>query len=110
MLMNADEMEALNRWSVIECQIAIICACLPATRAMLVRVCPGIFGAESGHASSGQMNQYKTRTGTGRGTNAAGGRSHISKTVSYSVDYSGKSPRESANGFIQLSEVESHRS
>lgn len=89
------KMEALNRWSVIECQIAVICACLPATRALIVCFCPGVLSI-----SSGQSHPYRTTSSSrvAAGLSRPGGNSHISKTVSYSVDY-GTEPQESFKQF-----------
>lgn len=100
------EMEALNHWSVIECQIAIVCACLPTTRAFIVRFFPGVLGVPSG-----QAHPYRT-TGSSKvavGSSRPGGNSHISKTVSYSVDYGTKPQRRASNSFIQLVETGSER-
>ncbi|KAL4770047.1 hypothetical protein BDW60DRAFT_218378 [Aspergillus nidulans var. acristatus] len=98
------EMEALNRWSVIECQIAIICACLPATRAMLASFFPGIVGVSTGEASAGQPNQYNGPSRSNLSMKVPLQKVNISKTVSYSVDYVGKSPKRSSNGFLQLND------
>jgi hypothetical protein len=97
-------MEALNRWSVIECQIAIICACLPATRAMLASFFPGIVGVSTGEASAGQPNQYNGPSRSNLSMKVPLQKVNISKTVSYSVDYVGKSPKRSSNGFLQLND------
>ncbi|KAF9885756.1 hypothetical protein FE257_012338 [Aspergillus nanangensis] len=35
---------AIGYWSTIECHVGIICACLPAIRALMRRVSPGVFG------------------------------------------------------------------
>ncbi|CBF78469.1 hypothetical protein AN7395.2 [Aspergillus nidulans FGSC A4] len=103
------EMEALNRWSVIECQIAIICACLPATRAMLASFSPGIVGESTGEASAGLQNQYNGPSRSNHSMKVPLQKVNISKTVSYSVDYVGKSPRRSSNGFLQLDDRGSER-
>ncbi|KAL4746338.1 hypothetical protein BDW72DRAFT_197784 [Aspergillus terricola var. indicus] len=98
------EMEALNRWSVIECHIAIVCACLPATRAMLASFSPGIVGVSTGEVSAGQKNQYNGPSRSNISMKVPPHKVNIAKTVSYSVDYVGRSPRGSSNGFIQLSD------
>ncbi|KAL4813305.1 hypothetical protein BDW67DRAFT_178028 [Aspergillus spinulosporus] len=101
------EMEALNRWSVIE--IAIICACLPTTRAMLASLYPGIVGVSTGEASAGQPNQYNGASRSNISMKAPQQKVNISKTVSYTVDYVGRSPRGSSNGFLQLDDRGSER-
>ncbi|KAL4893256.1 hypothetical protein BDV59DRAFT_201845 [Aspergillus ambiguus] len=103
------EMEALNRWSVIECQIAIICACLPASRAMLIRFFPRILGVSTGQASTGRPHQYKTPSEAELRSGPLTHKSGISKTVAYSVDYGSKSQRRVSNGFTRLPEVESDK-
>lgn len=109
-------MEPLNHWSVIECQIAIICACLPTSRALLVRIFPG---ANTTHDSSA-ARPYPTATGTSSraaalsafaGAESSTGekeKSRISKTVSYSVDVGAKAKalKRESDGFIQLKDIE----
>ena len=86
-------MESLNHWSVIECQIAIICACLPAFRAVAAHFFPAVVGADSsGHASSATPYAYSNN----RSVSQSGG-----KTVSYAVG--GKAKRDS---FIPLHDVD----
>ncbi|KAI9369169.1 hypothetical protein BJX61DRAFT_549774 [Aspergillus egyptiacus] len=103
------EMQALNRWSVIECQIAITCACLPATRPMLVRFFPNVLGASTGQASTGHPHKYREPSEAELRTGPLTHKSSISKTVSYSVDYGSKSQRRLSNGFTPLTEVESNK-
>lgn len=35
---------AVGYWSTVECDVGVICACLPAIRSLLRRVSPGLFG------------------------------------------------------------------
>lgn len=50
----------MGYWSTIEVHVGVICACLPAIRSLLTRICPSIFGdtrvqtstSRSGGASS----------------------------------------------------------
>lgn len=108
----AVEMEPLNHWSVIECQIAIICACLPTSRALFVRVLPG---ANTTHDSS-TARPYPTATGASSRTAAVSAfagsgereKGRIAKTVSYSVDIGSKTKRltRESDGFIQLKDIE----
>lgn len=105
------EMEPLNHWSVIECQIAIICACLPTSRALFVHVLPG---ANTTHDSS-TARPYPTATGASSRTAAVSAfvgsgereKGRISKTVSYSVDVGAKAKRltRESDGFIQLKDI-----
>ncbi|EYE94543.1 CFEM domain-containing protein [Aspergillus ruber CBS 135680] len=110
------EMEPLNHWSVIECQMAIICACLPTSRALFVRILPS---ADTSHDSS-TARPYPTATGASSRTAAlsafagAGSgtgekeKSLISKRVSYSVDVGAKAKalKRESDGFIQLKDIE----
>ncbi|KAE8376829.1 hypothetical protein BDV26DRAFT_305352 [Aspergillus bertholletiae] len=46
-------------WSTIEVHVGIICACLPAIRSLLTRICPNIFGdtrAQTGSSRSGGVS------------------------------------------------------
>ncbi|XHG00908.1 hypothetical protein AWENTII_004321 [Aspergillus wentii] len=101
------EMEALNHWSVIECQIAIVCACLPTTRAMLVRFFPSVLGLSTEQALP-YTNAGSSRGGA-NGSRQVGEKSQISKRVSYAVDYGTKQKRDSGK-FIQLVEVGADKS
>ncbi|RJE18617.1 integral membrane protein [Aspergillus sclerotialis] len=95
----------VNHWSTIEVQITIVCACLPITRAMLVRFFPGIAGV------SGERSYPYPTGGTGGRSNRAAfgsrqaGDSHISKTVSYSVNYASNPRRTSSDDMVHLVEV-----
>lgn len=106
-----DEMEPLNYWSVIECQVAIICACLPATRAIILHYLPGLLGHASENTSSGGL--YASSNIRSKGGSAfnpsKGDRGFISKTVSYTVDTSAKPPANASDSFIKLVEVDSER-
>lgn len=102
------EMEPLNYWSVIECQVAIICACLPATRAIIVHYVPGILGQtndtatrQDGYNSSNARSQRKSAFNTKWDS--------ISKTVSYSVNTTMPPPAGSSESFVQLVGIDSAR-
>ncbi|KAJ5138872.1 uncharacterized protein N7515_003720 [Penicillium bovifimosum] len=43
---------SIGYWSTIECDVGVICACLPAIRSLLRRVAPGLFG-DTQHTKSG---------------------------------------------------------
>ncbi|KAL1867219.1 hypothetical protein Plec18167_008760 [Paecilomyces lecythidis] len=93
------DMQALNHWSVIECQVAIICACLPTTRAFISHIFPGVLQFTTGHVSSDQSQPCRPRE-TRRYTEV----SRISKTISYTVNYSDK--RSESTDSLQLVDVE----
>ncbi|KZN84585.1 hypothetical protein EN45_087260 [Penicillium chrysogenum] len=76
----------LVHWSVIETQIAIMCACLPAFRALLGRVFPGLLGGSSRTYASPAVDYYHKQTGTN---------GNINKSVSYSVNYASRSETNS---------------
>lgn len=106
----SDEMEPLNHWSTIECQIAIICACLPIARAMLVHFFPRIFGVSTDQDSSGRPNVYRVGVSSqGAGTDYLNDKSRISKTMSVSVDYSSRPQRRHSGSLVQLVEMDSDR-
>jgi hypothetical protein len=45
-------------WSTIECDVGVICACLPAIRSLLRRVSPGLFGDTAKVKSSYAMDSH----------------------------------------------------
>lgn len=49
---NLDDNVGAAEWSAIECNVAIICACLPSTRAMLSQLLPHIFSTRSNGSRS----------------------------------------------------------
>lgn len=93
------DMQALNHWSVIECQVAIICACLPATRVFIAHIFPGVFQFTTGHVSSYQSQPCRPRQ-----TRHLNETSRISQKISYTVDYSDK--RSESRSSVQLIDVE----
>ncbi|CAG8052529.1 unnamed protein product [Penicillium olsonii] len=54
---------SIGYWSTIECDIGVICACLPAIRSLLRRVAPGLFG-DTEHANSYAVNSHSRGTGS----------------------------------------------
>ena len=52
--MSLDDNVGAAEWSAIECNVAIICACLPSTRAVLSQLLPHIFSTRS--------NGYRSKT------------------------------------------------
>ncbi|BCR90981.1 CFEM domain-containing protein [Aspergillus chevalieri] len=108
------QLEPLIHWSAIECQIAIICACLPASRALVAHIIPG---TDTTHDSSAA---YRYPNATGASSRAAAvsafvtsgtgekEKGQISKTMSYSVDIGtrAKQLKRESDGFIQLKDIE----
>ncbi|KAE8355451.1 hypothetical protein BDV28DRAFT_163073 [Aspergillus coremiiformis] len=90
-------------WSVIESQVAIICACLPSFRALLNHFFPGVFSGSSRRTyASGPSNLYAKPQSNGQ--------SRISKSVSYSVQYTSPSQRDYSNSFVQLVDLDRNSS
>lgn len=101
-------MEPLNHWSVIECQIAIVCACLPATRAFLANFLPGLFGHPDESGRGGQTYPIKAWRSTRDAamTHSVSERGHISKRMSYSVDTSPRKQPDASDSWVHLVETE----
>ncbi|KAG2415252.1 hypothetical protein HFD88_006443 [Aspergillus terreus] len=57
----------IGYWSTVECHVGIVCACLPAIRALLRRVSPSIFGdtAATGGSSSRRYGSRSLGNGSG---------------------------------------------
>lgn len=51
-------------WSVLECDMFIICACLPAVRSILSQLIPGVFGGSSVHSSYPSGVKYYRHDGS----------------------------------------------
>ncbi|KAJ5169350.1 uncharacterized protein N7500_002133 [Penicillium coprophilum] len=51
-------------WSTIECDVGVVCACLPAIRSLLRRVSPGLFGDTEHAKSSYGLNSHSRGTGS----------------------------------------------
>ncbi|CAG8876608.1 unnamed protein product [Penicillium nalgiovense] len=51
-------------WSTIECDVGVICACLPAIRSLLRRVSPGLFGDTTKVKSSYAMDSHSRGNGS----------------------------------------------
>ncbi|KNG84972.1 integral membrane protein [Aspergillus nomiae NRRL 13137] len=91
------ELQPINVWSVIECQIAVVCACLPAARAVLVRLFPRLMGGSAGESSTRRATR----------PSAPGTSGKISQTVTYTVEYSRRAQEQASNSDVNL--VEFHR-
>ncbi|KAJ5358164.1 hypothetical protein N7541_005322 [Penicillium brevicompactum] len=73
-------------WSVIECQISVMCACLPAFRALVGRWLPGVLGGTGRRTYATGGAEYYHRSG---------GQSNINKSVTYEVNYTARSETNS---------------
>ncbi|KAA8643374.1 CFEM domain-containing protein [Aspergillus tanneri] len=92
------ELYPLIHWSVIETQIAVMCACLPASRALISHIFPNTLGTATGRTyATGPSNWYNKETSAGN--------SRISKSVSYSVNYASRSQHDDSNSLVELVDV-----
>ncbi|KAL1856703.1 hypothetical protein Plec18170_003674 [Paecilomyces lecythidis] len=100
------QLQPIVYWSVVETHIAVICACLPTLRAMLVHLFPKLF------PNAGDNSTAHKNTPSGRATFASSSqalnKSQINKTVSYTVDYDddSKKKRPHRHSFVQLVEID----
>ena len=78
-------------WSVIESQISVMCACLPAFRALVGRWFPRFLGGSSNRTNPSNMVEYYNKMPTAN--------SNINKSVSYSVNYE---TRSAVNSDVEL--------
>ncbi|CAI7666395.1 uncharacterized protein N7487_008143 [Penicillium crustosum] len=88
----------LMHWSVIESQISVMCACLPAFRALVGRWFPRFLGGSSNRTEPSNMAEYYNKMPTAS--------SNINKSVTYSVNYETRSP---ANSDVELVDMPKHR-
>lgn len=107
-------MAPLNYWSMIECQIAIVCACLPAIRTLLIHYVPEVFGQTTEAASQKRLNASSTGNSKGEeytsnSTLVESGDGYISKTISYSVNTTIKSENSPTEPSINLVQVDRRR-
>ncbi|KAJ5484342.1 hypothetical protein N7453_012296 [Penicillium expansum] len=84
----------LMHWSVIESQISVMCACLPAFRAVVGRWFPRFLGGSSHQTDPSNMAEYYNKMPTAN--------SNINKSVTYSVNYE---TRSAGNSDVELVEV-----
>ncbi|KAJ5112368.1 hypothetical protein N7532_000413 [Penicillium argentinense] len=85
----------LIHWSVIECQIAVLCACLPASRALIGRWFPNLLGSSRRTYGSTAPGNWSNNVNFGQD-------SKINKSVSYSVNYASRSHRDDSNSDVEL--------
>ncbi|KAJ5952981.1 uncharacterized protein N7479_011394 [Penicillium vulpinum] len=76
----------LIHWTVIESQISVMCACLPAFRAIVGRWFPRFLGGTSYQTNPATADYYNNKSTPG---------SKINKSVTYSVNYESRSGRNS---------------
>jgi hypothetical protein len=76
----------LIHWSVIETQISVMCACLPAFRAIIGRWLPGLLGGTTRRTYATPAAEYYHKSG---------GNSNINKSVTYEVNYTSRSETNS---------------
>lgn len=82
-------------WSVIECQISVMCACLPASRALIGRWFPGFMGGSSRRTYASGPEYFNT-DGYARQD------SKINKSVTYTVNYGDRSEQGDSNSDVEL--------
>ncbi|KAE8393126.1 hypothetical protein BDV23DRAFT_170512 [Aspergillus alliaceus] len=97
------QLQPIVHWSVLETQITIMCACLPTFRAMMVHLFPKMLGNSSNQSYYENRNTPNPRPTFA--SNQALSKSHINKTVSYTVDYTANK-RPQRHSFVQLVEME----
>ncbi|EEQ32309.1 uncharacterized protein MCYG_05128 [Microsporum canis CBS 113480] len=108
------EMAPLNYWSMIECQIAVVCACLPATRALLIHYAPELLGQATETVSRKRLHTSDASTSKGGFTSNSetlvqSRDDYISKTVTYSVNSTVKSYEGPAESCINLVQIDRRR-
>ncbi|KAJ5966241.1 hypothetical protein N7481_012955 [Penicillium waksmanii] len=95
-------------WSVIECQISILCACLPASRALIARWFPALLGGSSRETYA---RTYGSAAPGGRSNRANYGQdSAINKSVTYSVKYAARSQNDDSNSDVELVDRDTRQS
>jgi hypothetical protein len=94
-----DYLEA-SLWSIIECQVGIICACMPSIRLGLARLFPKILGSTRGSGSK----QYEVKSGghDESGLNA----NSIAVHTSFRISHARKPQTNDEGSFVQLVEID----
>ncbi|KAG0157233.1 Extracellular membrane protein, CFEM domain [Penicillium digitatum] len=85
----------LMHWSVIEAQISVMCACLPAFRALVGRWFPRFLGGSTNRTDPSNMAEYYNKMP-----------SNINKSITYSVNYEARS---TGNSDVELVEMDPKR-
>ncbi|KAK9438245.1 Peptidase cysteine/serine, trypsin-like protein [Metarhizium brunneum] len=108
-------------WSVVEINVAVICACLPTFRLVLVRLFPRILGtSQRFYAKHGTKNGYKSPTRRGSrpmGTTSVShversqnGREPLSKHITlhktFSIEYGETDPEHDAAQLVYMKDLE----
>jgi hypothetical protein len=82
----------MSKWSTIEINVGIWCACMPSLRVLLVRLFPKLLGTSKRYLNYGSTKSYKTSNIDGTNTN--GHRSHSRSEPLGSSAQIGKSPHQ----------------
>lgn len=96
------QLQPIVHWSVIEVQIAVLCACLPATRALIGHFMPeliSVYGKKSYATNAAPLSSHAYPPGS----NAKG---EIAKTMTYSVNYTSRAQRNDSGSSVELVEVD----
>jgi hypothetical protein len=110
--MTWDYLEA-SLWSVLECQVGIICACMPSIRLGMTRLFPKLLGSSVNSITKETYGNGATGTGTGR--NRTGRHSvnafnpnEISVQTTFKVSHGRKPPKadDDERSFVQLVEID----
>ncbi|KAH7308650.1 hypothetical protein B0I35DRAFT_442359 [Stachybotrys elegans] len=67
-------------WSVLECDIFIMCACLPSIRSIMVKVAPKVFGSTAGDSKNSGYKQGSSHTGSQQLSNLTKAGNIVKKT------------------------------
>lgn len=112
------DMEGLHYWSLIECDLSVICACIPDLRVFLIGLFPNLFRSAAKTTPSSSKGATYTFGGSGMpsrsnnnnnmNNNSRSNKNNISMTTSYAVEYSTKSHSEDEESFVQLVDLDSH--
>lgn len=98
-------------WSIIEVCVGVICACLPAMRAVLTKLLPKVFGTSSNR--TGGKQHYYSGSKYGPGGVGGGGSSSNGKMMSYTEaphvrvrsEFTVRSRRRDESSFVELDDL-----
>ncbi|KAL6703556.1 hypothetical protein ACN47E_009581 [Coniothyrium glycines] len=106
--MTWDYLEA-SLWSVLECQVGIICACMPAMRLGLTRLFPKLLGSSAqaysrdAYGTTSRSKRSQANTFNGLTSNAG----EISVQTTFKVSHARKAqPQDDERSFVQLVEID----
>jgi hypothetical protein len=72
LLTDLDDYKQVGQWTVIEIDVALICACMPGIRNLIRRFFPRLMGQTMGGSSVGPTNGLSGRTAVGSGLDKTG--------------------------------------